>query len=141
MVDEKMSLKDKLKAQAMAARMGLSLPKEQADVAVEGMAKFRTIMELSIEANTYVYGMNDKVKPDADFKQAQDTLGQAMNKLKELKPAGVLSATLNKQLFNSYIKLQHQRIILEHLQQEGTIDETRAESISKEAYARAVAEW
>ena len=141
MTDEKMSLKDKLKAQAAAARMGLSLPKEQADVAAEGIMKFRVIMELSIKANTYVYGTDDAIKPDADYLKAQATLDQAIDKLKELKPAGTLSATLNKNLYGSYIKLMRQRIILEHLQRGEAVSNDRTDEINHEAEVRAVAEW
>ena len=141
MTDEKMSLKDKLKAQAAAARMGLSLPKEQADVAAEGIMKFRVIMELSIKANTYVYGVDDAIRPDADYLKAQATLDQAIDKLKELKPAGTLSATLNKNLYGSYIKLMRQRIILEHLQRGEAVSNDRTDEINHEAEVRAVAEW
>lgn len=138
---EKMSWKDKLKAQAMAARMGVALPKEYADVAADGMAKFRVIVELSTEANAYVYEKNDDIKPDPDYARALDTVGKAMGKLRELKPAGEWSATLNKKLYESFIKLQRQRVILEHLQKGESVKEARAEEIQQEAEARAVIEW
>ena len=138
---EKLGFKERLKAQAFAMRLGLQLPKEQADVAVEGIQKFQAIIELSQKANTYVYDANNDIKPDADYDTALSIIGEAIAKMYRLKPAAEFSATLGKQLYKSFQKLQQQRVILQRLQEGKPCTEAEQPEIEHLAEAYAKQEW
>ncbi|MEM0106871.1 MAG: hypothetical protein QXS03_01420 [Candidatus Micrarchaeaceae archaeon] len=136
----KVSLKDKLKAQAMMAKMGLAITKDQADAAAEGIRQMAHIMNLSQEANAYVYAEDDSIKPDADFAKAFEVLAQAKTELKAMIKGAEqmsfvfpsLARQLAKTLRGKYVKLCEQDYILHTL-------EAGAEPEEAEAKARAEA--
>ncbi|MEM3661561.1 MAG: hypothetical protein QXG73_01895, partial [Candidatus Micrarchaeaceae archaeon] len=136
----KLSIKDKIKAQAMMAKMGLKITKDQADAAADGIRQMAHIVNLSKEANSYVYAKNNSIKPDADFPKAFETLKQAKTELKAMIQGAAqmnsvfpsLSRQLIKTLRGKYVKLCEQDIILHTL-------EAGAEPEEAEVKARAEA--
>ncbi|MEM3245855.1 MAG: hypothetical protein QXN16_03750 [Candidatus Micrarchaeaceae archaeon] len=141
----KLSLKDKLKAQAMMAKMGLKITKDQADAAAEGIRQMAHIVNLSQEANSYVYADDNSIKPDADFPKAFETLKQAKAELKAMIHGAAqmnsvfpaLSQQLIKTLREKYVKLCEQELILSALSADA---EPEADAIKLEAEAKAEAE-
>ncbi|MEM3415710.1 MAG: hypothetical protein QW575_09080, partial [Thermoproteota archaeon] len=141
----KLSLKDKLKAQAMMAKIGLKITKDQADAAAEGIRQMAHIMNLSQEANTYVYADDNSIKPNADFPKAFEILAQAKAELKTMIKGAEqmsfvfpsLSKQLAKTLRGKYVKLCEQELILSALSADA---EPEADAIKLEAEAKAEAE-
>ena len=136
-----MGIKDRIDAAKFAARQGMHLSKEQADAASEAIAKVRSIIDLSVKANSFVYEDSGDLKPYAadNFQYALNTLNTAFEELRALKPAGELSPTLNKELFKAYKRLMVQKVILEiYARHEDEPDDAHVQA---EAARRAVEEW
>lgn len=146
----KVSIKDMLKAQAMMARMGLRLSKDQADAAVEGIQLFQHIVSLSVEANTYVYDNHDMVKLDADFTKALALVQQAKDEVLAMKhnasPLSSMFSKMQEQLDSSlkdkFRKLCIQQVTIERLRYGLPADpESDATTIYALADKKVIEEW
>ncbi|MGC8940926.1 MAG: hypothetical protein ACP5JY_02745 [Candidatus Nanoarchaeia archaeon] len=73
---EKISLKDKFKAMALMAKLGIKLSKEQVDMAIDSIGPILQIQRLSHEAKEMVFPKN-KLNPNADFDGALAKVAEA----------------------------------------------------------------
>jgi len=113
---------------------------EQNKVAQEGSDRFKAIMKMSQEANSYVYdGNSDMISVTADYPKAIALVDDCLRQVKEIgKGVGTVSKTGEKAAFKWYEKLMLQKVILELMSRD---EPAIPESVKPAAKARAAAEW
>ena len=113
---------------------------EQKQVAKETTERFKAIMLLSQQANSYVYeGTSDMVKVDANYESALATVSEALTQIRAIgKAAELTSLTASKQCFKWFEKLMLQKVILETLSRGENPTPDQVKPLAKE---RAIKEW
>lgn len=145
--ETKIGIVDMLKAQATMARLGFKITKDQANAASEGIILFQHIISLSQKANTYIYNDQDRVKADANFKEALGLIQQAKDEVLAMHhnagPIGVMFPKMQEQLDKSlkqrYKKLCYQQAIIEDLSSSNPVQDEKL--IDKIAEDKVQSEW
>lgn len=147
--EEKIGIRDMLRAKAAMARFGFRITKEQADAASEGIQLFQHIITLSQEANTYVYARDNSIRDNPDYSKALSLIQQAKAELIRMDQSATLigemfpkmQEQLSKNFKEKYTKLCTQQLAIERLQDGLSSGSEDLEEIQNAAEERVAEEW